>query len=243
MSDAAADGYLERAQARVGTALNAKWSIDAVLGVGGMGTVYAATHRNGSRAAVKLLHSEFAREGSIRDRFLREGKIANRIEHPAVVKVFDDDVSEGGEPFLVMDLLEGETFSQLHKRNGRKLSVEETFRIFEVVLDLLSRCHAAAIVHRDIKPANIFLTRDGLVKVLDFGIARLREAGSGVDATRAGTALGTPSFMAPEQAVGVDGVDGRADLFSVGACVYFAVGSSRVDLQACKLEYSIVSPK
>ena len=219
----------EEAKARVGTALNAKWTIDALLGVGGMGAVFAATHRNGTRGAVKVLHVEFAREGSIRERFLREGKIANRVVHPASVPVFDDDVTDRGEPFLVMELLQGDTFGRILKRKGRKLGVEDTFRIFEVVLDLLAKCHVHGIVHRDIKPANIMITKEGQVKVLDFGIARLREPGDGVEATRAGTALGTPSYMAPEQAIGVEGVDGRADLFSVGACVYTALSGERLN--------------
>jgi serine/threonine protein kinase len=219
---------LEAAEARVGTSLNAKWRLDALLGVGGMGAVYAATNRNGSRAALKVLHIEFARETSIRDRFLKEGRIANSIEHDARVVVLDDDLSDLGEPFLVMELLEGETLNQRLKHNDGKLGVEETLGIFDVVLDLLARCHAASIVHRDIKPANVFITHDGKVKVLDFGVARMREQG-GADATRDGTALGTPSYMAPEQALGLgDMVDGRADLWSVGACIYTSLSGVRL---------------
>jgi hypothetical protein len=223
------DGELspfEAAKARIGTMLNAKWRLDSLLGVGGMGSVFAATHRNGSRAAVKVLHVEFARDEDIRDRFLREGKIANRVDHPARVAVTDDDTSDNGEPFLVMELLEGSTLERVLKRAGGTLPLDEALRVFDPVLDLLAKCHAVHVVHRDIKPANIFVTKSGEVKVLDFGVARMRDPGQ--EATRAGTALGTPSFMAPEQALGLDAADGRADLFSVGACLFTALTNQRL---------------
>lgn len=224
------DDPLRAAEARIGTTLNAKWTLERLLGVGGMGAVFAATHRNGTRAAVKILHTEFARETEIRERFLREGKIANTVDHPARVPVTDDDLSDAGEPFLVMDLLEGGTLNELRHRTGGKVPLEETLRIFEVVLDLLSRCHEVGIVHRDIKPGNIFITDDGDVKVLDFGVARMRDPGSGVEATRMGTAIGTPSYIAPEQALGLTTqVDGRSDIFSVGACMHVALTGKRLN--------------
>jgi len=217
-------------EARVGTALNSKWTLERLLGVGGMGAVFAARHRNGARAAVKLLHAELATDASIRERFLREGKIANRIDHPARVPVTDDDVSDLGEPFLVMDLLEGETLNQARHRQGGKLGLEPTLRVFDTVLELLAKCHEAGVVHRDVKPANIFITTDNQVKVLDFGVARMREANSGVEATRAGTAIGTPSYMAPKQALGLDDqVDGRSDVWSVGACIYVSLTGQRLN--------------
>jgi eukaryotic-like serine/threonine-protein kinase len=233
MTDAGApyrEDPVRAAQARVGTILNAKWSLERLLGVGGMGAVFAARHRNGTRAAVKILHAEFARETGIRERFLREGKIANTVDHPARVPVTDDDLSDAGEPFLVMDLLEGGTLNELRHRTGGKVPLEETLRIFETVLDLLSRCHEVGIVHRDIKPGNIFITDDGEVKVLDFGVARMREPGSGLEATRVGTAIGTPSYIAPEQALGLTSqVDGRSDIFSVGACMHVALTGKRLN--------------
>jgi eukaryotic-like serine/threonine-protein kinase len=220
---------------RVGTLLNAKWTIDKLLGVGGMGAVFAATHRNnGSRAAVKVLHVEYAKVLDIRERFLREGRIANRVEHPCRVPVTDDDVSDMGEPFLVMELLEGMTLGDLFRKSKHKIPLENLLRIFDPVLDLLSRCHEVDIVHRDIKPANVFLTKDGPVRVLDFGVARMREPEAGVAATRAGIALGTASYIAPEQALGMERVDGRADLWSVGSCLYH--GITGVRLHAAKSE-------
>ncbi len=217
------------ADPRVGTLLAGKWRVDSLLGTGGMATVYAATHRNGSRAAVKVLLPEFAAQPEVRQRFLREGRIANKVDHLARVAVLDDDEGEHGDPFLVMELLEGETLGEMLKSAGGRLPAATVLHIFDVVLDLLAECHKVGIVHRDIKPGNIFVTRKGEVKVLDFGVARLREWRQGEEVTRAGTAMGTPGFMAPEQAMGLtEQIDGRADLFSVGACVYIALSGVKL---------------
>jgi serine/threonine protein kinase len=207
--------------------INNKWRLDALLGVGGMASVYAATHRNGSRKALKILHTEFACDDGIRERFIRESYVANKIEHRGRVAIDDEDITEQGEPFLVMELLEGETAQQLWKRKSRRVPPLEALWIAAEVLDTLQSFHLQGIVHRDLKPANIFITKEGVVKLLDFGVARMRDATG--DKTRAGTALGTPSFMAPEQAMGLaDGVDGRADLFSVGATLYALVSGQRL---------------
>ncbi len=220
---------------RVGTDLNDKWRLDRVLGVGGMGAVFAATHKNnGTRSALKVLHAEYARAADVRDRFLREGRIANRVEHAARVAVTDDGTSDLGEPYLVMELLEGMTLAELFKRGGGRMPLEKLLGIFDTVLDLLSKCHELDIIHRDIKPANIFLTKAQGVKVLDFGVARMREPERDVEATRAGIALGTASFIASEQALGMEKIDGRADLFSVGACLYTGITGER--LHAAKSE-------
>jgi serine/threonine protein kinase len=230
------------AERRVGTSLNAKWTVEKLLGVGGMGAVYAAKHRNGTRAALKLLHSRFAQEKDVRERFLREARIANRVDHPASVPVVDDDVSDTGEPFLVMDLLEGGTLNELRKRTDGVLKLEETLRIFEVVLHLLSKCHAVGIVHRDIKPGNIFITTDGSVRVLDFGVARMHEPDSGIEATRHGIAIGTPSYIAPEQALGLGAqVDARSDIFSVGACMYVALTGERLNVARTEAEAFVMA--
>ncbi len=220
---------------RVGSDLNDKWRIDRVLGVGGMGAVFAATHKNnGTRAALKVLHAEYARASDVRERFLREGRIANRVDHVARVAVTDDGISDQGEPFLVMELLEGMTLGELFKRGGGRVPLEKLLGVFDTVLDLLARCHEIDVIHRDIKPANIFLTKQGGVKVLDFGVARMREPERDAEMTRAGIALGTASFIASEQALGVEKIDGRADLFSVGACLYTGITGER--LHAAKTE-------
>lgn len=212
---------------RVGTVIRGKWRVDSLVGSGGMASVYAATHRNGQTAALKVLHTSLSNETSIRDRFLREGYVANSVNHPGVVAVLDDDETDDGAPFLIMELLLGQTLSKRWKKLGRRMPIVEAFRIALPVLDCLSACHAASVIHRDLKPPNIFLTDDGRVKILDFGVAQLRDATT--EKTRTGTALGTPYYMSPEQAMGlVDQLDGRADLFSVGAILHALITGQRI---------------
>ncbi len=211
----------ERARARVGIVLKQKWRLDKLLGVGGMAAVYAATHHTNKRAAIKMLHPELSLDAAIRKRFLREGYVANSIGQRGAVAVDYDDVSDDGLAFLVMELLDGETIEQRWQRKGRVLSPHEALSVADQLLDTLAAAHAQGIVHRDLKPDNMFLTRDGTVKVLDFGIARVRELSSPLSTTLAGSAMGTPAFMAPEQARGRwEDVDGRSDLWAVGATLY-----------------------
>jgi serine/threonine protein kinase len=214
--------------ARVGTVIKGKWKIDALLGVGGMAAVYAASHRNGQRAALKILHADFAREKTICERFLREAYVSNKVNHGATVQVLDDDVTEQGEPFLIMELLEGETVRDAWKKSGRTMPVGRVLQICERVLDCLASCHAIKVIHRDLKPANIFILKDDEIRVLDFGVAQMRDATS--ERTATGTALGTPAYMSPEQAMGlVDQLDGRADLFSVGAMMHALITGHRIN--------------
>lgn len=218
----------KKANERLGEWVKGKFRLDALLGVGGMASVYACTHRNGSRVALKILHPEFAREESIRERFLREGYVANKVTHPGVVRILDDDETDNGEPYLMMELLEGDTLRQVWKRNKRRMPVAQSLKIAAEILDTLVPCHDNKVIHRDLKPANIFMCKDGQVKILDFGVAQLREDG-GEALTRAGTALGTPSYMAPEQAQGNShNLDGRADVFSVGAILYTMLSGRRL---------------
>ncbi|MBI2390436.1 MAG: protein kinase [Deltaproteobacteria bacterium] len=215
-------------QKRVGTVVNGKWRIDALIGIGGMAVVYAAAHRNGRRAALKVLHPEFARDETIRERFLREGYLGNKVPHEGRVEVFDNDITEDGADFLVMELLLGETIDQIIKRNSGRLPLSDALEVVEQLLDFLAACHAQGIVHRDLKPANIFLTTEGRVKVLDFGVAQHREHQAQA-LTRAGTAIGTPSYMSPEQARGLgDKLDGRSDIFSVGAILFYVLSGTRL---------------
>src|ERR1700722_9485190 len=217
------DPQTVRAQARLGMTLQDKWKLEALLGVGGMAAVYAATHRNGKRVAVKMLHGELSHDEEVKRRFLQEGYAANTIQHDGAVSVLDDDVAPDGSAFIVMELLEGETLERRWERNGQRLQPREVLAIAEQVLDVLAAAHAKNVVHRDIKPENLFITKNGVVKVLDFGIARVleaRQARSGTS-TRAGTVMGTPAFMAPEQALAHwDKVDGRTDLWAVGATMF-----------------------
>ena len=214
-----ADDLDARARLRVGTFLRGdKYRLDRLLGLGAMGAVFAATHRNGSRVAVKLLHPELSRVQDVRRRFLREGYIANRVEHRGLVRIIDDDVDNDGSTFLVMELLEGRTLADEWEESGRRMAVSRVGGLTVALLDVLSAVHAEGIVHRDVKPENVFLTRDGAVKLLDLGIARLIESRS---LTASGTMMGTPEFVAPEQAGGdVRQIDGRTDLYSVGAMMF-----------------------
>jgi tRNA A-37 threonylcarbamoyl transferase component Bud32 len=218
----------DAASARVGSTLRGKWRLDSMLGVGGVAAVYAATHRNGQRAALKVMHAELARDRSIVERFLREAYVANKVGHPACVRVLDDDTTETDEPFLVMELLEGETVRDFWRRTGRSIPSSQALHIAERVLDCLAACHSAGVVHRDLKPANIFLVRNGTIKLLDFGVAREEGARHEGDKT-VGLALGTPAYMSPEQANGqVDRIDGRSDLFSVGALLHALITGRRI---------------
>ena len=212
------------ALARVGTVVREKWRLDRLLGVGGMAAVFAAMHRNGNRVAIKMLHRDLADVGELRSRFLREGYLANAVEHPGAVSVLDDDVTPDGTVFLVMELLEGETLEQRWERHERRLPVLDVLSAMDGLLDVLAAAHAKGLVHRDVKPENVFLTEGGGLKVLDFGIARLGGAGGrsrGLYATQAGATMGTPAFMPPEQARGHwTDVDARSDLWAVGASMF-----------------------
>jgi serine/threonine protein kinase len=242
VSGAGDDSEADReAHARVGETLNGKWKLERLLGVGGMGAVYSGLHRNGARAAVKVLHAKLAKHEGVRARFLREGYAANRVEHPSIIKVLDDDVVVGGQSdgtaYLVMELLLGESLES-RSRAGLPFSERDFLVIAEVVLEALEVAHAAGVVHRDIKPDNLFITRSGIlrerVKVLDFGLARLLETGS---TTSHGLALGSPPFMSPEQAAGRnDEVDGRTDLFALAASGFRLLTGRRIHEGTSQIE-------
>ncbi len=222
VSDDDSDDLVTHARARVGTTLGGKYRIDRLLGVGGMASVFVATHlRNANRVAVKVLHRDLAREKEIRKRFLREGYAANSVDHAGTVRVLDDDTSEDGSPFLVMELLEGETLDARWERNNGRLGAGEVVSLMCDLLEVLGAAHAKGIVHRDIKPENLFVTRDSELKVLDFGIARLHKAPGSPTATGQGAVFGTPAFMPPEQALGhSDQIDALSDLWAVGATAF-----------------------
>ncbi len=213
-----------RVAARTGQVLCDRWRIDGLLGSGATCHVFSATHRNGRPVAIKMMRPELAMEPSLVQRFLREGHTANRVGHPGAVAVLDDDVTIDGSPFLVMERLAGESLGRKIRRDG-PLPWVDARRIIEATLDVLAQAHDKGIIHRDLKPDNLFLCEDGTIKVLDFGLARMREeaartAGHG-DETRSGTQIGTVGYVAPEQARGlVAEVDARSDVWSVGATFY-----------------------
>jgi serine/threonine-protein kinase len=209
--------YFER---RVGTTLRGKWTLERLLGVGGMAAVYESVHTKlGRRDAVKILHPAIAHSADARQRFEQEAFAVNRLQHPGAIEVRDIEVTEDGAPFLVMELLEGESLADRLRARG-PLPAEDVFRYAEQILDVLAAAHAAGIIHRDIKPDNLFLLRDGRVKVLDFGVARLRQRNAPGTPTRTGALIGTVAYMAPEQVSGRSDLDGRADIFSVGATMF-----------------------
>ena len=210
----------------LGTVLGGKWTLDTLIGMGGMAAVYAATHRNGRRAAIKLLKDEFGRNAQIRERFLREGYVANHIGHPGVVGILDDDVTESGLVYLVMELLEGQSFSECIHVGA--LTPAQIVFIGHQVLEPLATAHRRGVIHRDIKPGNIFICRDGRVKVLDLGLARVLE-GNDLEPTCDGLVLGTVAFLSPEQARAKrDEIDWRTDIYSVGAMLFFALSGHYV---------------
>jgi len=223
------DGDVRKlAESRVGRVLNQKWRLDRLIDVGGMAAVYAATHRNGNRVAVKVLHPTFPKKSNVRERFLREGYLANKVGHPGAVSVLDDDTAEDGTVFLVMELLEGESLEGLLQRSGGLLGWQHVLAVADQVLDVFAAAHDRGVIHRDIKPANLFLTKEGQVKVLDFGLARLKETDPKTALTGIGVVMGTTSYMPPEQARGKwDLIDGRTDLYALGA-VMFRCLSGRV---------------
>jgi eukaryotic-like serine/threonine-protein kinase len=221
------------AAVRVGRTLRDKWRLDTLIDVGGMAAVYAATHRNGMRGAVKILHLHRSRDPDIAARFRREGYIANKVAHPNAVSVLDDDVDEDGSVFLVMELLEGSTLRDRAAAGGGRLPADEVLLAMDQLLDVLAAAHDAAIIHRDIKPENVFVTVDGTVKILDFGIARLSEPSAvGHSATMAGLPMGSPAFMSPEQARGRwDLVGEQSDVWSVGATMFTLLAGEDVHVE------------
>ena len=219
-----------KAEQRVGQLLAGKWRIDRLLDVGGMASVFAATHRNGNRVAIKVLHDVYATNQDVRDRFLREGYVANKVGHPGAVQVLDDDVLPDGGVFLVMELLEGISL-EARLEGAKTLSQAEALHIADRVLDVLAAAHDKGIVHRDVKPANVFLTHAGEVKVLDFGLARVKEQTLRGSLTRTGMVIGTASYMPPEQARGKkDLIDHRTDVWAVGATLFRALTGRYVHL-------------
>ena len=208
-------------RARLGSTLRGKWRLDRIVGVGGMATVYEATHRNGSRVAVKMLHPTLSAQPSLCERFLREGYVANRVAHPGVPRVLDDDLDESdGSAFLVMELIDGVTLDERAK--SCRPGDDEILRVARDVLQILSAAHKKGVIHRDLKPDNMLIDKAGRVRVLDFGIACLLEPDDDARAaTTTGAAFGTPGFISPEQALGRrDLVGPTTDIYGLGATLF-----------------------
>ena len=221
------------------------YRIVSKLGEGGMGVVYVAEdtvlHR---RVAIKTLNAEGPGKQHFRSRFLREARAVSSLSHPHIATIHDYGETEDGQPYIVMELVKGETLSELIA--GEALTIPRAIEIIKQVAEALAEAHRYGIVHRDIKPSNIAINERGDVKVLDFGLAKQIDISpSDPDAhtrlntqTREGVIVGTPMYLSPEQALGVD-VDARSDLFSLGSVLYECIagrpafpGSSAVDICA-----------
>src|ERR1017187_10128703 len=206
---------------RLGTVLEGAYRITRLIGEGGMGAVYEAIQlRLNKRVAVKLMARQLTANQDALARFRREAAITSRLGHPHLVNVIDFGASEAGEPYLVMEYLEGEDLDQRLGRRG-SLPVDLAVHITKQTASPLAAAHAEGVVHRDLKPANVFhLHVPGeldFVKVLDFGISKVKAAG--VKLTKAAVALGTPFYMSPEQAAGMtDAIDHPADQWAL-ACI------------------------
>jgi eukaryotic-like serine/threonine-protein kinase len=212
----------------VGQLLDGKYRIERVIGAGGMGRVFEAKHEGlGTPVAVKCLLPHLARVPTLSDRFMREARVCARLSSQYVTRVTDVNQLADGTPYLVMELLTGELLQQRLERLGQ-LPQGEAVEIALQILSGLQEAHALGIVHRDLKPENVFLLapREGeaaghlSVKLLDFGIAKVKSSSEYQNWTKPGTAMGTPEYMAPEQAYSADQADERSDVYSVGVMLY-----------------------
>src|SRR5262249_5948374 len=211
---------------KAGRVLNQRYRLIRPVGQGSQASVWVAEHLAlTTHVAVKLIDPELAKKESARERFRREATAAAQLRSAHVVQILDHGI-DGDQPFIVMELLEGEDlFERLNRRT--RLTLRETSKIVTQVARALTRAHQAGIVHRDLKPENVFLVPnedDEIVKVLDFGVAKVTDPTKHqMRSTGAGTLIGTPHYMSPEQVKGIGEVDARADLWAVGVIAFQCV--------------------
>jgi serine/threonine protein kinase len=204
-----------------------KYRVVRLLGEGGMGVVFEGVRDDiGGRAAVKLLHAELARNTDVATRFFNEARAANLIDHPSIVRIFDYGTLPDGRAYLSMEYLEGEALSSRIRRL-RRIGQSEVLRLGRQIAAALAAAHEKRVIHRDLKPANVMIVRDPeapggeRAKLLDFGIAKLSEAGpGGIAQTRTGALMGTPLYMSPEQCRGAGRVDDKTDVYSLGIMLF-----------------------
>ena len=226
---------IEAALKLIGTSFDGKYYLVRLLGQGGMGAVYEAEHAEiGNTVAIKVLFPG-RRKGETLARFKREARAAGTIGHPNIVRVFDMDKTSDGVFYLVMEYVEGDSLAQMIAVE-KKLEPGRVVDIAVQVLEALEAAHEHGIVHRDVKPENVMISVDQddveRARVLDFGISKIRPTGSDVQGlTQSGVVLGTPLFMAPEQARGEPDIDHRIDLYAVGTLMYIML-SGRNPFQA-----------
>jgi eukaryotic-like serine/threonine-protein kinase len=209
---------------RRGQVLGGKWRILSELGRGGTSTVYLATDPSGRRGALKVFHAELARHPKVLKLLLAEARLVAAIDHPGTVKMLDEGVTADGA-FIVFEVLSGSSLDDLRDARGGRIPLDEVMPIGDAVMDALAAVHRAGVVHRDLKPSNIYILEGGGVKLLDFGFAKQ----TGYTADAAQSVVGTPSFMPPEQALGlIKKVDARSDIWSLGATLFFLLSAQPV---------------
>lgn len=214
-----------------GSVLGGRYRVGKLLGEGGMGAVYEVTpiDRPGERYAAKVLHDEMSANPTVVERFLAEGDVCRRLDHPGILRVFDVG-HDNGVPYLIMELLEGRALID-YTEHGQRLPLNFAVTVCAGVLHALDYAHSQGIIHRDLKPENVFLVPGPgghwQTKLLDFGIARaIDAAGGGRRRTATGVLLGTPGYMSPEQVKAARNVDHRTDLWAIGVMFYEMVTGS-----------------
>lgn len=204
------------------------YRIERLLGEGGMGAVYEGVHENTARrVAIKVLHSEYARDATMTTRFFNEARAVNKVEHPGILQVFDYGQQTDGCAYIAMELLKGETLSSRLARGPQPRPLGEALRLGWQIAAALAAAHKNGIVHRDLKPDNIMIVRDSdapggeRTKLLDFGIAKLVEAVRGNQPkTQSQVVMGTPQYMSPEQCKGASHVDDKTDVYALGVLLF-----------------------
>lgn len=217
---------MKQEELEIGSTFAGRFLVERRIGAGGMGVVYQVRHQVLRRTfAIKLMRGKFARDPSTVARFQREARAASRIDHPNILSVLDFGRTQEGSPYLVMEYIEGDDLALILSRE-RRLSIARTLDIVAQIADALISAHAQKVVHRDLKPDNVFVAkarREGVpftVKVLDFGIASLCASGASIRASRS---IGTPLWMAPEQATLDTPITAATDVWALGLVAYYLV--------------------
>lgn len=208
---------------QVGDVINEKYELLQELGRGSMGVVFKALHQLlQTFVAIKFINPELVDNKEARRRFIQEARIGAKVKHPGVISV--SDVSANGHVYIVMEYLEGQSLDDVLAEHDNLLTVDHALDIITQILQALKAVHKEGFVHRDLKPENIFLTKEGKVKIMDFGIAKARRAALSAtqqeELTKAGIAIGTPNYMSPEQACGSKSLNHQTDIWSLGIMLY-----------------------
>jgi serine/threonine-protein kinase len=215
-----------------GRTIAGKYRLKRLLGTGGMASVWAATNVFTERdCAIKFMLPQLARTPEAAARFLLEARVSARINHPSVIDVIDVGRAEDGSLFLVMELLAGASLDVAIRRQRPPMTVHAFTAFMRDVAVALAAAHRSGVIHRDLKPTNIFLHKDRdqrlMPKILDFGVSKILEEEQNTSLTIAGTVLGSPHYMSPEQAMGAAGIDGRTDIFAFGGILFEALTGER----------------